>query len=256
MTAPVSVVVITKNEERNIGRCLKSVRWAPETIVVDACSIDRTPELAGELGARVFRQEWPGYGAQKNFGIAQATQPWILSIDADEEVSPQLAAEIQERLTQDVPESAFRLLVPTYFMGRPLRHYGRARRDPGHVRLFRKDRGRFDNRIVHEQVRVNGEVGILRGPVLHYCYPDQGTYWRKIHYYAHLEAQDRGSRDGLQGNRWVRAAGKLIWMLVLRRGLLDGPAAWLWIAGQAYQEWLIATEASRLRREERAHGTA
>ncbi|HVS06620.1 MAG TPA: glycosyltransferase family 2 protein [Candidatus Dormibacteraeota bacterium] len=252
MTA-VSVVVITKNEERNIERCLESARWAAETVVVDAYSSDRTAELARRLGARVFERDWPGYGAQKNFGIAQANEPWILSLDADEEVTPALAREIEEKLSPEPMESAFRVLRPTFFMGRPLVHYGRAPRDPGLVRLFRKDRGQFDSRIVHEGVQVNGQVGTLAAPILHYCYPDLRTYWRKIHYYAHLEAKDRLTQGQVRGNRVARAAGKLLWMLFWRRGLLDGPSAWIWIAGQAYQEWLVTAETARLRHKESLH---
>jgi (heptosyl)LPS beta-1,4-glucosyltransferase len=252
---PVSVVVITKNEERNIERCLNSVRWAAERIVVDAHSTDRTAALASDRGAHVIDRDWPGYGAQKNYGISQSSQPWILSLDADEEVSPELAEEINTRLSGEPLESAFRMLRPTFFMGRPLAHYGRAARDPGLVRLFRKDRARFDSRIVHETVEVDGTVGTLSAPILHHCYPSLASYWQKIHLYAHLEAQDRQTQHPVKGGRLARAAGKLLWMLVWRRGIFDGPSAWIWIAGQAYQEWLVTAETAQLRRKESVHAT-
>jgi glycosyltransferase involved in cell wall biosynthesis len=256
LTVPVSVVIITKNEERNIDRCLDSVRWASEPIVVDAHSTDRTRELAIQSGARVFERDWSGYGDQKNFGIAQAREAWVLSLDADEQVTAGLAQEIDETLRQEPEESAYRVYRPTFFMGQPLRHYGRASKDPGLVRLFRRDRARFDDRIVHECLQVSGQVGLLRHPINHFCYPTVGVYWRKIHYYAHLEALDRLAHRGPKGNRWVRAPGKLGWMLLRRGGILDGPPAWLWIAGQAYQEWLVAGEAARLRRQKTVYGTA
>jgi glycosyltransferase involved in cell wall biosynthesis len=240
VNVPVSVVVITRDEERNIVRCLSSVEWARERIVVDSGSSDRTAQLAQELGARVFQHSWAGYGPQKNFGIAQATQRWILSIDADEEVTPQLACEIEQRLACDTPLVAFRLHRPTFFLGRPLRHYGRAPADPGQVRLFRKDSGRFDHRMVHETVKVSGPVGWLTAPLLHHSYPSVGTYWAKIHRYARLEALERANRRPNWWGRLVRATGKLVWMLLVRHGIFDGPPAWLWIAGQAYQEWLTA----------------
>jgi glycosyltransferase involved in cell wall biosynthesis len=205
-------------------------------------------DLARDFGARVFRRPWSGYGAQRNFGIEQATQTWILSIDADEEVSPALAMEIRETLARDVSQVAFRVYVPTVFLTKPLAHYGRAWADPGHVRLFRKDVGRFDSRLVHETVQLNGPVGWLTAPLIHHCYPSLGTYWQKIHRYAQLEARERANSGHSRGNRWARAAAKLGWMLLVRRGLLDGPRAWLWIAGQAYQEWLTATLTKRLRR--------
>jgi len=248
VTAPVSVVIITQNEETNIERCLKSVDWAAETIVVDAHSDDQTRDKAAALGARVFERDWPGYAGQKNFGVRAATNPWVLNVDADEQVTPELAAEICDAVVQDV-HRAYRVLIPTYFMGRPLKHYGRAPRDPGHIRLFRKDSAHFDNRLVHEVVEVDGSVGWLKAPILHFCYPTMGTYWRKIHRYAGLEAQERASGSPRWGYRWFRALEKLGWMLVWRRGLLDGPAAWIWIGGQAYEEWLATGEAARLRRE-------
>ena len=94
MTFPVSVVVITKNEERNIERCLRSVDWAAETVVVDAHSADLTREKAQGLGARVVERDWPGYGPQKNFGVSLTRNVWVLNVDADEQVTPEVAAEI------------------------------------------------------------------------------------------------------------------------------------------------------------------
>jgi glycosyltransferase involved in cell wall biosynthesis len=240
VTAPVSVVVITQNEERNIVCCLSSVKWAPDRIVVDSGSSDRTAQLAEEVGARVFQRPWTGYGPQKNFGIERATQGWILSIDADEEVTPALANEIEQTLAHDTAQVAFRLYRPTFFLGRALQHYGRAPADPGQIRLFRKDAGWFDRRLVHETVKVVGPVGWLAAPLLHHSYPSLATYWTKIHRYARLETLERANRRMAWRNRWVRAVGKLVWMLFVRRGILDGPPAWLWIAGQAYQEWLTA----------------
>jgi len=218
-------------------------------------STDRTAAIAEAMGARVTRRPWPGYGAQKNFGVLQATSDWILNIDADEVVTAELAAEIQRELA--APRfDAYRLFVPTYFMGRPLRHYGRAPRDPGHIRLFRRDRARFDERPVHESVRVDGSVGRLQAPVRHYCYPTLKTYWHKIHYYAPLEAEARLQTGAPRGGRLLRTIGKFGWMMVWRRGILDGPAAWIWIAGQAYQEWLTTGEIARRRRHGAQHVAA
>ena len=248
MTVPVSVVVITKNEERNIERCLRSVDWAAERVVVDGHSADLTRAKAVALGALVVERDWPGYGRQKNFGVSLTSNAWVLNLDADEQVTPELAAEIG-RVVASPDHKAYRVLIPTYFMGRSLKHYGRAPRDPGHVRLFHKDFARFDSRLVHEVVEVDGSVGWLKAPILHYSYPTVGTYWRKIHYYADLEAHERAARWPKLGNRWVRFFGKLGWMLGVRLGIFDGPGAWLWIAGQAYQDWLATGKAVRLRRK-------
>jgi glycosyltransferase involved in cell wall biosynthesis len=258
-SAPLAVVVITRDEEPNIERCLRSVAWAAERIVVDAHSGDRTAELARACGARVIQRAWPGYARQKNFAIEQARQPWILSLDADEEVSPALAAQMQSALAGDPPHAAYRVFVPTYFLGSWLRHYGRARRDPGHVRLFRRGRARFEDRVVHECLLVDGAIGTLRAPVYHYCYrpPSLRSYWGKIHYYANLEAADRLAANSRSGNRWARGLGKFAWMMLWRGGLLDGPPAWVWIAGQAYQEFLVTGAVRRRRRAEKmVRGTA
>ena len=242
-------MIITRNEEINIERCLKSVDWAAETIVVDAHSEDQTRAKAAALGARVFERDWPGFAVQKNFGVQASNNEWVLNVDADEQVTPELASEIGNVVIRGNVHAAYRVLIPTYFMGRPLKHYGRAPRDPGHVRLFRKDAAHFDNRLVHEVVEVDGSVGWLKAPILHFSYPTVGTYWRKIHSYAGLEARERARGTQKWGNRWIRAVGKLGWMLLWRRGLLDGPAAWIWIVGQAYEEWLATGQAVQLGRK-------
>lgn len=247
MSVPLSVAIITKNEEKNIARCLESVAWAQDRVVVDAHSTDSTVRIAESLGARVFLREWDGYSAQKSFAAAQATQQWVLSLDADEIVTPELAAEIERVLKANPEESAFSIRIPLYFLGRQLGQYGRARHDPGHVRLFRKTDGRFNGRVLHEAVVVSGSIGMLTSPIFHDSYPEGvRTYWRKIHHYARLEASARIAESRTPGHPWLRAFGRLGWQLVARRGILHGPAAWIWIAGQAYQEWLT-TRLSRQR---------
>lgn len=246
MIAPVSIVLITKDEEANIKRCLAGVGWASELIVVDTQSTDRTVAIAQAMGARIYTRDWSGYAEQKNFGIDQARQSWVFSLDADEVVPPALAEEIT-RTVEQPQYDAYRVYRPTYFMGRPLRHYGRARHEPGHVRLFRRGAARFNERLVNESVEFAGTVGTLKERLLHYSYPSVRSYWRKIHLYAALEARERLANGAPRGGRWFRAVGKLGWMLLWRRGLLDGPSAWIWIAGQAYQEWLATDGAARLR---------
>ena len=165
-----------------------------------------------------------------------------------------LATEIRDLVSKgDRNEAAFSALVPLRFMGRELGHYGRLRNDPGQVRLFRRGRAQFDDAIVHERLMVDGEVGWLSGKVFHDSYPEPAlrNYWKKIHRYAELEARQRALSEK-SGSRWVRAIGKLGWMLLIRGGVLDGPAAWIWIAGQAYQEWLVTGLSRRLVREREA----
>jgi glycosyltransferase involved in cell wall biosynthesis len=257
MSVSLSVVIITKNEQANIARCLQSVSWAPDRVVVDAHSTDATVRIAESLGARVFLREWEGYAAQKSFAAAQATQPWVLSLDADEVVTPDLATEIGSVLEAEPVEAAFSIRIPLYFLGRQLGHYGRTRRDPGHVRLFRKKGATFDGRVVHEAVIVSGPVAMLSSPIFHDSYPEgMRSYWRKIHHYARLEALARITEGRTPGHPWLRALGRLGWQLIARRGLLHGPAAWVWIGGQAYQEWLTTRLSRRHRLLEVGRGVA
>jgi glycosyltransferase involved in cell wall biosynthesis len=246
--APVSVVVITRDEEPNILRCLAGVKWAAEVIVVDALSSDRTARIAAAHGATVIRREWPGYGPQKNFGIRQASQPWLFSLDADEVVTPELGQEIRRVIGLRDNRAAYALPVLTYFKGQALPYYGRAHQEPAQIRLFRKAAGWFNDRLVGERVEIEGQVGTLGEPLLHYPYAAEGAYWRTIRLYADLEAQQR-LRDGARsGSPWLRAAGTFAWMFLWRRGVIDGRVAWTWIAGQVYGEFLATREVRRLGR--------
>ena len=181
---PISAVVITLNEERNIERCLRSVAaFAAEIVVVDSGSNDGTTKIASAIGARVLHHPWPGYGPQKRFAVESATNNWVFSIDADEEVSPALAAEIG---TLDFGLDGYDVPRPVYYLGRWIRHgiwY------PGYVtRLFRKDRGTFTDDAIHESVRVTGRTGRLRGDLLHYSYRDVDHHLEKMNEFTTLSA--------------------------------------------------------------------
>ena len=141
MAKTLSVVLITLNEAANLPRTLKSVEWAHEIVVVDSGSTDGTQEAARKAGARVFEEPWKGFAGQKNSAIAHATGDWVLSLDADEEVSAELAREIQELLKQEPAMSAYRVPRLNHFLGRALRHGGYWP-DPK-LRLFRRGSARF-----------------------------------------------------------------------------------------------------------------
>ena len=152
MPKTLSVAIITRNEAANLPRTLASVRWANEIVVVDSGSTDATLDLAREAGARVFEESWKGFAAQKNSAIAHATGDWILSLDADEEVSPQLAQEIQALLAGEPASSAYRIPRLNHFLGCPLRHGGYWP-DPK-LRLFRRGAAQFADRPVHESMQM------------------------------------------------------------------------------------------------------
>ena len=148
MAKTLSVVLITLNEAANLPRTLKSVEWAQEIVVVDSGSTDGTLEAAQKAGARVFEEPWKGFAGQKNSAIAHATGDWVLALDADEEVSAELAREIEELLEGEPAMSAYRVPRLNHFLGRALRHGGYWP-DPK-LRLFRRGSAWFAERAVHE----------------------------------------------------------------------------------------------------------
>lgn len=184
----VSVVVITFNEEANIRRCLESVRWADETIVVDAGSTDDTLKTCEEYQCRVFNHEWEGYGRQKNFAISQATGDWILSLDADEEVTPELAKEIRAAVESDGLMEAYSMPRSNLFLGKWMRHGGWY--PDRQVRLFKRGRAEFKDVPLHEHIVMHdrsARIGLLKSPLLHYTYPSVRSFIERANSYTTIE---------------------------------------------------------------------
>jgi (heptosyl)LPS beta-1,4-glucosyltransferase len=225
MSGPrLSVVVVTLDEEERIRACLQSVAWADELIVVDAESRDKTVVIASELTEHVFVRPWPGYAAQKNFGIEQARGEWILSLDADEIVSPALRAEI-EAIVATGAEGPDGYSVPrrNVFWDRWVRHGGLY--PDWQLRLFRRGRGRFVARAVHESVVVDGAVARLRGHLEHRSYRDVADFLARTDRYTTLAAEEwlaAGRRVRPFIDLVVRPLGRFLSMYVVRAGFLDG----------------------------------
>ncbi len=176
-----SVTVITYNEERNIRDCLESVKWADEIIVVDSFSTDRTVDIAREYTDRVYQQKWLGYASQNNRAIAHATHEWILRVDADERVDPDLAGEIRQSLSAPGSCHGYRIPRKIFFLGRFLR-----RPERHHVRLFRKDRARWVGEEIHEVLVVDREIGRLRRPIYHLYVREIDPFIDKLNRYTTL----------------------------------------------------------------------
>lgn len=219
---PLSVIIITKNEARHIAACLQSVRFASEIIVLDSGSTDGTIEIARQHGAVVHQStDWPGFGPQKNRALDAATQDWVLSIDADERVTPELKQEIIETLATPTCDGYF---IPrlSELCGQPIRHSGWW---PDHVlRLFRRQKGRFTEVPVHERVEINGPTAKLNACLLHYPYESLEALIQKMNRYSSDAAQmmfAKGKRAGV-----LSMVGHSVWTFVriylLRRGFLDG----------------------------------
>lgn len=219
---PLSVIIITKNEARHIAACLQSVSFASEIIVFDSGSTDGTIEIARQHGAVVHQStDWPGFGPQKNRALEAATQAWVLSIDADERVTPELKQEILETLAAPTFDGYF---VPrlSELCGQPIRHSGWW---PDHVlRLFRREKGRFTQVPVHERVEMSGPTAKLNAYLLHYPYETLEALIQKMNRYSSDAAHmmfAKGKRAGI-----FSIVGHSVWTFVriylLRRGFLDG----------------------------------
>lgn len=193
-----SVTIITKNEAANIRAALDAVSWADECIVVDAESSDGTPRIAESMGARVIVRAWPGYGAQKNFAAEIAAHDWILSVDADERPSPELAAEIRTLLTQEPAARGYRVKRVTHYLGRWIRSTDWY---PDYqLRLYDRRSGRWSDALVHESVAVTGPVATLEHELQHFAYRNVGHHLATIDRYTTLAAEDlqrRGRRATL-----------------------------------------------------------
>lgn len=212
-----SAAIVARNEAENIRRCVSSLEWADEIVVVDTGSVDGTLEICAGAGCRVLRSEWLGFSATKQLAVDSCSSDWVLVVDADEEVSPEMAAEVRAEL-ESPAHAGYRVCRASWYLGRRIRHCGWGRDRP--LRLFDRRCGRFDGRPVHESVRIeSGSVGTLRGPLRHYPCPDVQTHVRKMVRYAGLGAGEGGSSllSAAAHGGW-----KLLSMYVLKLGFLDG----------------------------------
>ena len=224
-----SVVIITFNEEANLGRTLASVQALAaedkgEIIVVDSGSTDRSVEIAKSHGAKVFVETWKGYATQKNSAIEKATGDWILSLDADEEVEPPLAIEIAAQFASAGNLAGFYISRKNFFLGSWIKHGG-FWPDPK-LRLFRRGAARFEERLVHEDAQlINGVSGQLKGTLLHHSYPTLSDYIDHMNRYSSLGAEMAAAK-GYSGfsvfNIVLRPAATFIYNYFFRLGFLDG----------------------------------
>ena len=220
----ISATIVALNEEQNIERAIQSLACADEIVVVDSGSSDRTRELAAVMGARVISQPWLGYAAQKNFAAQCAVHDWILSIDADEEVSPKLAEEIFQLKSEGPRADAYSFPRLARYLGKWIRHSGWY--PDRKVRLYRRDRARWVGDYVHESVRVEGSSAELRGNLRHYTCDSLADHLRTLDRYTTLAAEElraRGRRVGL-----LKLAVSPPWTFLrtyfLQAGFLDGAA--------------------------------
>ncbi len=217
-----AVTVISKNEVDFIGICLDSVKWADEIIVVDSGSTDGTVELCRGYTDKIMLTDWPGFGPQKNRALAMATSEWVLSLDADEQVSPELKQEILSVISAPGDYVAFDLPRRSSYCGRRIRHSGWW---PDYVpRLFRRGSARFSNDLVHERLIVNGHIGRLREPLIHVAFENLENVLETMNRYSTMGARMMHNRakKGTMAAAVLHGFWSFFHAYVVRAGFLDG----------------------------------
>jgi len=216
-----SVIIIVKNESLHIARCLESVAWADEIIVLDSGSTDNTVEICEQYTKHVYCTDWPGFGIQKQRALDKATGEWVLSIDADEQVTAELKQEIQQAIKINQPDG-FDIPRLSSYCGRDIKHAGWW---PDYVlRLFKRESGKFSPDLVHERVIVEGQINKLKSPLLHEAFINSDEVLIKVNQYSTLGAQKlygSGKSSSLK-----KAIFKSLWMFIrtylIKAAFLDG----------------------------------
>ena len=248
---PISVVIITKNEEPSIKACLDSIAWADEIIVLDSGSVDGTVKICRQYTGRVYETDWPGFGPQKNRAIKKATGPWILSLDADERISSESREEILRAVSNPNAPDAYEMPRLSSYCGRIMYHGGWW---PDYVtRLIRKGRARFSDDLVHERLIVQGKTGRLEHPIVHEAFVSLEDVVDTMNRYSTTGAEmmRRRRRD----SSLFRAVSHGFWSFfhtyVVRGGFLDGREGFMLAVSNAegtyyrYAKRLLLKDADR-----------
>ncbi len=223
MSEKISVVMITKNEEKNIEKCIQSLLWADEIIVLDTGSTDQTIQLLEKYPVKItIQKEWKGFGLAKQEAVNLANHDWILSIDADEIITEKLQGIIREKAGQNPLIKGFRIKRNSFYCGQEIKHFGWDKDYT--LRLFHKSYGHYNEKIVHEYVVLSTEAGRINEPILHYTYPEISIHIQKMISYAKLGAEQDFAK-GRKTNIFSAIFATFhyfVKMYVLKRGFLDG----------------------------------
>jgi glycosyltransferase involved in cell wall biosynthesis len=198
------------------------VKWADEIVVVDACSGDMTPDICRQYTDRVFSEKWEGFARQKNKAISLTTCDWVFVLDADERVTDGLKNEILKIIRASNALDGYYVPRRNYFKDRWIKHSGWW---PDYtLRLFRRTKGRFEIREVHESIKVDGETGYLKNPIEHYTYSDVNDYFKRMQTYSTLSARElfKNGRKAYFFDIIIRPVATFVRMYFLQRGIFDG----------------------------------
>lgn len=239
----ISVIVIALDEERNLPGLLAQLGWADELIVVDGGSYDNTAVVARAGGARVFERPFDDFACQQNFALSQARGDWVLSIDADERLTPAMIAEIRSRVA-DQRFDAYRVRIRSTIFGRRFRFSGT--QDDRQVRLVRRGAARWVGEV-HETLEVTGLVGQLWSWMDHDPLPDLAAFLAKMHRYTTLAAAARvaAGQPPRRRDAWFAPAREVFRRLLWKQGLFDGPEGWMFCLLSGLSEWVLADEHRR-----------
>jgi len=219
---PLSVVVITKNEEGRIADCLKSVAWADEIIVVDDFSTDRTVEMAKGYTQRIFQRKMDVEGRHRNYAYSLASNEWVLTLDADERVTPELRGEIERVLGEGTKCNGFTIPRRNYIGNYWIRYGGWY--PSAQIKLFRRDKFRFEEAEVHPRAFMDAPMSELKGDILHYSYRDFADFLNKLNNQTTLEATKwfkTNRKIGMGKSSW-RAVDRFFRAYILKKGYKDG----------------------------------
>jgi len=232
----ISVAVLTRNEKKNIEGCLKTLKWCDEIIIIDDYSEDKTVEIAKKLGARVFKHRLNNnFAQQRNFGLQQAQGEWVLFVDADERITPELAKEIKQEVKKD-ERYAFVFKRQDYFMGKPLKHGETAK-----VRLLRmaKKNGEWE-RAIHEVWKTKWRTKTLKNPILHYSHTSISQFLSQINFHSTLHAEAL-RKEGVRFSLFrliFNPLGKFLQNYIWRLGFLDGTAGLIMALMMSFHSFL------------------
>ena len=217
-----SVVIITKNNESIIEKCLQSVAWADEIVVIDSGSTDNTISICNKYNCKVIESDWLGFGRTKQLAVKYASHNWIFSIDSDEVCSKQLKEDITHKINSENNVAGYRIKRQTYYLNKPIRYCGWQNDYP--LRLFRKDKGTFNSNEIHEFVEIEGQIENIRSLLLHYSFPTISSHIEKMNIYTSLSARvsfEKNKQSSLL-TAILKGSFKFFKMYVLQLGFMDG----------------------------------
>ncbi|MEN6444929.1 MAG: glycosyltransferase family 2 protein [Candidatus Cloacimonas sp.] len=233
-----SAVLIVKNEAQNITRCFKSLAFADEIVVLDTGSNDETVNICKNLGAKVYYlDQWKGFGKAKQKAVDLAYYDWILSLDADEELSAELQKELQELKKRNFDNSAWRIKRRSFYLDKPIRFCGWQNDAP--VRLFNRKKSRFNEKLVHEGIQTSQPIKKCKHYLWHYTNPTREQHFAKMRFYAELSAKQL-YQQGKKSNELMalaRGINKFCKMFIFQLGFLDGATGFILCKNSAWGIW-------------------